>query len=61
MLLEKIGEDFGEDIKLKLRLHLSNEDEQQESRAEAIHEQIQRLQDMIDKLVEQAKSADDDV
>ena len=60
VLLEKLGEDFGEDIRLKLRKHLSNEDGQQESRAEAIHEHIERLQEMIDRLVEQAKTLEDD-
>lgn len=61
VLLEKIGEDFGADIRLKLHEHLLEEDGAQESRADAIHEHIQRLQKMIDELVEQAKSADDDV
>lgn len=61
VLLERISEDFGKEIKLKLRMHLSDEDGRQKSRADAIHEHIQRLQEMIDKLVEQTKSADDDI
>ncbi|MCH8823169.1 MAG: PDZ domain-containing protein [Planctomycetes bacterium] len=60
ILLEKLGEDFGDDIKLKLRMHIPNEDELQESRAEAIHEHIQRLQKLLNELVEQARTLEDD-
>jgi len=59
VLLQKLGEDFGDDIKLKLRMHIPNEDELQESQTEAIDEHIQRLQKLLDELVEQAKTVDD--
>ncbi len=60
VLLEKLGEDFGEDVILKLHKHLSNDDESLESRAEAIHEHIERLQKILDYLFEQAKTLEND-